>query len=695
MGDETQRIAIGEVRGLLVGGDIRYVSIGGRPLVERLYGAVRDDAWNTVPYELIGRSVAWARDRWTLRFGKWHVSRAAGIDFRWYGHCVIHSDGTVMYTMRGTALKTFRYNKIGLNCHLPLGTFLGKEFSARGPRGDAAGTLPTAITPQYHDGLRLTPIFSPFGTLEVDLGGGDVLSVESYGAESEVQDHRNWGDGNLKVYCPPQTETETMTLGVGDSIWQRMVFRLRRTAEPRQKVKPTGTSAVRDQTAGREAEVSSGWVATSAPTRVSVRILGEGGTLPDIGLTLDQRVLSAVESGVGPLTLSGDRSEDIASERPLLLRLRQLGLGHLRARVNLQGENPSAVLRQAMRLTASVGCRLDLTVSAIGLAGVRWGPVVRTLDSSTESELRRTLGRVILVGTPGGISDADWVTAPNAVERIGRQLARWSDRKVRVGGGTSRFFTELNRVRPLWPRADLVGFTLNPQVHACDDFSLFDNLGAFRDVAAECHRLFPNKQVVIDDLALVGECGPFGGGPQEKGGRPQSVDVRQGTVLAAAWTLGAIKQLGLGGVDAVNIFETTGARGVMAWPATAVASGGEADQAWGGVYPVWYVLRWLGQAVGSVVRATASSAAPYVDAVVVGQGGALEVALFNGTAFFQDIEVGPFATDWVKCVWLTDMLADRCRHVPDQIWSAAGQIPVRRRSISLTIAPHGVAFLKT
>src|SRR5918994_5460633 len=76
----------------LDGADLRRVRLGGAELVQRVYVAIRDAPWNTIPATFSDWTVDAAGDRFTVAFSARHAHEA--IDFRWRGRIEGLADGT-------------------------------------------------------------------------------------------------------------------------------------------------------------------------------------------------------------------------------------------------------------------------------------------------------------------------------------------------------------------------------------------------------------------------------------------------------------------------------------------------------------------------------------------------------------------------------------------------------------------------
>jgi hypothetical protein len=80
---ETRVLNAGSVTVLLDGIDLRYVRIGSLEVVRRIYMAVRDQNWNTIPGQHHITRIDQERDRFEIRFEVEH--KAHDLDFTWQG----------------------------------------------------------------------------------------------------------------------------------------------------------------------------------------------------------------------------------------------------------------------------------------------------------------------------------------------------------------------------------------------------------------------------------------------------------------------------------------------------------------------------------------------------------------------------------------------------------------------------------
>jgi hypothetical protein len=286
--------------------------VGQVELAQRIYVAVRDEAWNTIPGEYSDFQFDVSADRFHITFKAHHRYRR--IDFAWTGDISGTADGVISYEMRGVAQTAFRFAKIGFNIHHPLPWSIGRPFRAYSPSGEVSGSLPVPVYPQFIEGSTLGSIIPE--THRLTIWPVDELSVDFRfeGDRFEMQDHRNWTDANFKTYSTPSSVPWPMDAVQGQEVWQKVSVSCR------------GTPPAAAQ--GGEPRVDVG-----AETDRALPQLG-------LGIAVDQRELSRREQAL----------------------VRALRLDHLRMDLYLEDDDWRDQLRRARRQCADLGTRLELAL---------------------------------------------------------------------------------------------------------------------------------------------------------------------------------------------------------------------------------------------------------------------------------------------------------------------------------------------
>lgn len=224
----------------LSGADLRYArsSRTGNEVMRRLYLAVRDLDWNTLPLATEPAQVEDGGDAFRVRLdGR---STEGEIDFRWSVKIVGERDGTVSYELDGKAARSFEYAKIGLCIHHPLRESVGRLFRGEASDTPIGGELPRNVGPQIHvpaAGFDL-PLFDPAWWFDIDLPRDECVRFDFEGSPFEMEDQRNWTDGSFKSASTPASLGYHHTAKRGKRIRQRVTFRLEGSAATPRRRRP-------------------------------------------------------------------------------------------------------------------------------------------------------------------------------------------------------------------------------------------------------------------------------------------------------------------------------------------------------------------------------------------------------------------------------------------------------------------------
>ena len=495
-------LEVGDLSLRLVGSDVRTATWRGTELLQRAYYAVRDAPWNTVPGVIEKRSIDRRPDGFTALIRQRH--RFADIDL-WCDLAISGDpDGKLVIGATTAAESSFSYSKIGLNLHHGLHTYRGASGRARTLDGWTTFRLGDEIEPQLIRDGTLTAMFAHFDVLEVDLPGV-TASFAFAGDRFEMQDHRNWCDANWKTYGTPLEYGFPMDCTAGQRFEQTVTISVRETAVPA----PLSSSA---RAVGAEF--------------VEIALGEDDGTLPSIGVDASAAVPSTgVLETVAPAFLR----VTVDDNAPLAERQRLVDLGiPVEAVVHLASDDP------------------DSTRS-----------VVETLAASGLS-----VRRVVCMAAAGAFSAFRGATPAELVDAWRSAAAGTPVADVPVFSGANQSYNVIARDRPRYADGVGVVFAANPQVHACDDESVMENAAAFADVVRDCRRLYPGRPVAISPVQLIGDGGPFPGGPPASpSDRPQD-DPRYDTGFAAAWSVAVLAAVAGEALEAICLFDAVGPRGV-------------------------------------------------------------------------------------------------------------------------------------
>lgn len=198
-------------------GDLWHIRAGGREAVERVYFALRDEGWGTVPFRISGLQTEVSDGAFRIAFEAEH--RRGSLDFAWKGLITGSADGVLRYEVSGESRGTFQKNRIGLCVHHP-GIFAGTPVVAIHSDGRTSrASFPTLISPHQPvlDIRALRYAFSPACEVEIRFGG-EVW---------EMEDQRNWSDANFKTYPTPLSLPFPVEIRPGWRLEQSVEIRLR------------------------------------------------------------------------------------------------------------------------------------------------------------------------------------------------------------------------------------------------------------------------------------------------------------------------------------------------------------------------------------------------------------------------------------------------------------------------------------
>lgn len=511
---DTQVLGAGVLRCVLDGADIRDLTVGGTRVLTRLYIAVRDEKWNTIPFSRVVQTLESDPDHFLVRLSC--AVDVPPVKAEWVVEISGRSAGEFRYSMSGRALSHFRYAKIGLNLHHPLPESLGTRFIARRGAAETLGIIPSLIEPQFFIEGKLTGMFPPYSELVLQHSADDRIAFAFSGDEFEMQDHRNWTDYNLKSYGTP------------------LEVPLPLEAEPGQRIDQAVTIDLRG------ARALGGAPRQPAPSPLRLPLdLTRVGRLPCLGTEYPDELSSVVE--------------------PAAARVKELGLAHVRLNVDFTTADGAEIGEIRAREIASWNTPIEL-VAMVSTGEPRAEEVARLREFG--QSLRTQIIRVAIIEAPRGFLIGRTATAGSKVRRY-REAVEEGAGPVGLISATEQFFAELNRAWPDLEGLDGVGYTLCPQVHAADDVSLMENSFGQADTVATARARSGGRPVHVTSVVLLGKFGPYPGGVPDTPALPAYGDPRQYTTFAATWTLSSLRQLSDAEAASVTYFELFGDRGLV------------------------------------------------------------------------------------------------------------------------------------
>ncbi|MCB0114930.1 MAG: hypothetical protein KDD84_12605, partial [Caldilineaceae bacterium] len=345
---EERTLRAGPLTVLYSAGDLRTIRLGDREILNRVYVAVRDRNWNTIPLVLSDVQLEDNGDSFHVTYSADH--RQDDIDFHWQGTIHGAADGTITFAMDGAARSTFLRNRIGF-CVLHPANLAGAACTVEHVDGSSEDSqFPQRISPHQ-------PFFD-LRAIRHTVQDNVQAEVRMDGDTFEMEDQRNWTDASYKTYCTPLGLPFPAEISAGTPVKQQISLRLH--GEP-----STQTSSAAD------------------PIHMNIerRAVGE---MPRIGLGLS--------------------SQEMVLDRQEIERLRAMHLSHLRVDVDFARADWEDQLRRAVDEADAIGARLEI---ALHLSDEADGELA-TLRGVV-NDLRPPVQHWLIYHSDGKSIDAQWI----------------------------------------------------------------------------------------------------------------------------------------------------------------------------------------------------------------------------------------------------------------------------------------------
>ncbi len=632
---ETRELRAGPVTALLDGIDLRYVRIGSLEVVRRIYVAVRDQNWNTIPGPYRITRIDQERDRFEIRFEVEH--KAHDLDFAWQGRIAGSRDGQIRYEMDGVPKADFRYNRTGLCILHPFRESAGRPYRAQTPQGEVSGHLPELIGPQRFENGFYVPLFPACSSLTIDLTDDVRARFNFEGDLFEMEDQRNWTDASFKTYCTP--------LSLGFPHRARVGVRI--------------AQSVTVSVAGAPAEK------------------GGDGRTEELRLSTGQRTNHRLPA-IG-FSVANDGTPLSVHELELLRGLRP---DHLRVDIHLTTAYSDS-LERALETCRTLGCDLEVAVFVTEKSGGELDRLASLLRG------RARVVRFLIFQEGGQTATSAETTAPELVELSRQHLRQVASHAVFVGG-TDMYFCELNRTRPQVKAMDGISYTIIPQAHAFDERSLAETLEAQAETVKSARSFSSGRPIIVSPVTLKRRYNPHATtaeaerAPDEL---PDAVDPRQMSLFGAVWTAGSIKYLAESGAASLTYYETAGWRGLMErekgspLPEPFLSSPGM-------VFPLYHVFADVAEWKDGSVVECGSNQPLTVAALAVESGGSLHLLAVNLTGSHQRVAIGPLMAGQALVRSLDASTALQAMFEPEGFRQRRTQVGIQSGELVLDMAPY-------
>jgi D-apionolactonase len=497
---ERRILSAGPLRMVYEAGELRYIRLGDREIVRRIYVTLRDENWGTLVPRIGNVFCKSVNGSFELSFdAEYH---RGNVDFGWRGRIDGDANGTVTFRMEGRARSRFLTNRLGLCVLHPIHELAGTRCMVQRPNGATSEHgFPFEISPHQP--------FTDIRAIRHRVGSEVWASLDFLGEVFEIEDQRNWTDGSYKTYCPP------------------LVVPYPREVTPDMQVDQT----VRLSLGGYVGP----YVVQGVESEVSLILSPEtGGAIPSIGL--------GYATEYAPL---GARQLD---------HLKQLNLSHLRVDLRLSQPDYRLHLKNAWSDAEALGAGLEVALVLSGDPEKEIEDlldVLRTVSPKVSSWLifdlathcssadslgiaRKLLSRYDKNAVIGGGTNANYAEVnrsrphPQDLDLLCYSVnpqVHGSDNSTLVEALAAQASTVISTKR--WAEGRPISVT---------PITLKARFNPYRrDTESSANH----------DLI------------------PSTVDQRQASLFAACWTLGSLKYLAESGASSLTYFETQGWRGVQ------------------------------------------------------------------------------------------------------------------------------------
>ncbi len=516
--EKSVRLIAGPVTALFLNGDLRSIKVGHHEAINRIYFALRDQDWNTIPGRISKLEIKQSKDGFLITY---HVDHKEGdINFSWEATIIGAPDGTIIFAFEGKALSTFYRNRIGL-CVLHPINVAGNRVVVTHPDGSMTeGFFPVLISPHqpFKEIVSIRHFLPDVGEIKVSFSG-DVF---------EMEDQRNWSDASFKTYSTPLDLPFPVKVYKGDQIQQSVT------------ISPIVTELLEN-------------------TEYKVNVLQDYDHQPRSSQQTDTITIGdPTGRKLIPLGLCwGHDMESLTSYE--LARLATLRLSHIRLELVLDKKHYEENEKKLM-VVADYSRQLETPIE-----------LVLRVDSKKHYDFNRFFSVLrkaqFQVASWTVLSEGSPVTSAEHLSFF-REKLLYEEHREPLGGGTRAFFAEINRNSLPIPLLDFVVYSLCPQVHATDELSMIENLEGQRATVESALVISQSKPIYVSPITLKMQWNPYATESYKlrslnQDELPSEVDPRQRLTFAAAWTLGSIKVLSEAGASSATYYEIIGWRGVM------------------------------------------------------------------------------------------------------------------------------------
>lgn len=174
-------------------GELRYLYVGSKEIVRRVYFGVRDERWDTVMPTMSGLKIRQDAESFDLSFDAHCKNDVA--DYSWTGRITGDASGKIAFSAKGAANTDFRSPRIGMNILFGTESLAGQAFDLI----DEKDSVKKSSFPiNVQDALLVD--FNSFKTLRYTTSDGMTVSAGMDTQCIGMEDQRNFGDSSYKAF---------------------------------------------------------------------------------------------------------------------------------------------------------------------------------------------------------------------------------------------------------------------------------------------------------------------------------------------------------------------------------------------------------------------------------------------------------------------------------------------------------------
>jgi len=190
---EYLHLRAGPIRCKFQDGELRYLRVGRKEIVRRVYFAVRDRRWDTVMPRFSRAEVRKGDRAFEIRLEADCRNDVAG--YRWTGRIVGTAEGKITFTVQGETTRDFKSPRVGFCVLYGAESLAGQAYETTEPTGKTVrSTFPEDVS---YDLLRAP---GSYQQLDYSTEAGLRVSTRMVSSTFGMEDQRNYGDSSYKAF---------------------------------------------------------------------------------------------------------------------------------------------------------------------------------------------------------------------------------------------------------------------------------------------------------------------------------------------------------------------------------------------------------------------------------------------------------------------------------------------------------------